>query len=307
MANLLLLLPLLVCGCAGLQPLSQVSTTQAPGQAPQVSSTPLGSGPPVRGPEAVNAGLTLASLLFALQDQPELLRGDMQGMMSDLEMLKSGPYQTEFSTAPMTALPEPSPYSVSRPPLGLSAGVSYTRIWTRLRTSFRCAAAPSLEWDDDPKAAGRGGEASVLLFGRPHEKVSPLFGEAVLRLGFFESAETAHEGRSGALYVRERLNASALYGDTSLRVYLLEPAFLSVAGGLFYYRLNTSVDTNAPGFAYEGLSGERVFGMLGFGGGLRTPWKAPLKILLEGMVFLTTDKALESAVGRLTASLAYYF
>lgn len=301
-------LALLLCGCAGLQPLSQVSTTQAPGQPPKTTSTPLGSGPVVRGPDAVGAGVTLANLLFALQDQPELLGGDMQGLMQDMEMLRSDPFQTEFSTRPLaSAPPGPSPYAAPRPPLGLSAGFSYTRIWTRLRTRFLCASAPSLEWDDDPKVTGRGGEAAVLLFGRPHEKVSPIFGEAVLRLGFFESASTAHEGRSGAVFVRERLSANALYGDTNLRVYLLEPAFLSVAAGLFYYRLNTSVDTNAAGFSYEGLSGERVFGMLGFGGGLRTPWKAPLKGLLEGTVFLTTDKALESAVLRLAASLAYYF
>lgn len=329
-AGLLGALALWLCGCAGTSTLSRTRTTQTE-SGRSVTSTalasstrsggrPAGSAPRSSGVDTIDAA---AGVLEFLLNLPELL-DDASGP-EELELPEH--WEGRASTATARALEERargdrgadlrgmlgSDDAAGRDedgglPLGLSAGYARTRIWSGLQTSFDSASLPNVNWDNSPRVGGTGLEASVLLFGRPND-YAPVFGEGVLSLGSFERAYTANATTRGSFFVREKIDAKGYWANAALRVYFKRPLFVSVLAGLFYYKLNTSVETNAPVFVYEGVSGERIFGSFGLGGGLRTPWDFPLQALLEGRVYLTTgqDPVLESAIGQALASLAFVF
>lgn len=193
-------------------------------------------------------------------------------------------------------------------PVALSAGFARTRLWTSLRTGFESPSFTDIDWVSEPKIGGNGAEGSLLLFGEDND-YSPLFGELGLHVGFFERAYVANSAQRGALFVRERVESKGLWGAGALRVYFSRPAFVSLLAGLVYYRLKTGIETNAPSFVYDGVSGDRVFGSFGLGAGLRTPWDFPLQATGEARVFMTAgqDPVLESTMAQFLANLVWRF
>lgn len=338
-----LALLLLAGGCIGTSTLSRVKTTKSADGTVTTTRTPIparsssSSSPSSSGDRTTGLDVAAGVLdfLFNLQDTSsddggdELWASDVAAYRGDKLTPPASSFRpTVRETEKHRGAPPPSDPRIhyvkkaaeeetaaareAKPdagvPIGLQAAYVRTRIWTGLRTYFNSSSIPNISWDESPKIGGSGGEASLLLWGRPTE-YAPVFGEGVLKVGYFDRSYVRNTFRNGAFYVNESIKSRGYWTTAAIRVYLKRPVFISAMAGAFYYRLKTGVDTNVPAFTYEGVTGDRVFGALGFGGGLRTPWDFPLQGIFEGSMLLNTsdDTLLDSAVGQMSVGLVLAF
>ena len=75
------------------------------------------------------------------------------------------------------------------------------------------------------------------------------------------------------------------------------------------YSLNTKVETNAPVYLYEGLTGSRTVMIYGIGGQFEVPWRYAVKPYVQGRYWWTAGAGdpQENGVGQLSAGLTWRF
>ena len=188
---------------------------------------------------------------------------------------------------------------------GLEGGADAVMIFSHLRTTFRAPASSDLDWDDTIVPSGTGFHASLAVGPASDEFLFALSG------GGFASSRESHSGRANGVFARETLDTHCAWASVEARYYppALDFTFLKAALGTFVYSVDSHLETNAPSFEYDGLSGTRAMGALGLGTGLKTPWDFPLQASVEGTWWLADKQSppIESGVGQISASLLLRF
>lgn len=288
-----------LCGCmgtlVGVSSLNQVTTTRTADGRTTVQKTPI---QPAAGESRESLDKTAGVFEYLFNsDLPETLTGQPELLVQSADLT--------------TEAVQGGGERRARVPLSVAASYARTRVWSGLHTSFKSASLPSIDWKNSPKIGGEGFEGSLLFYGVPRgKKDEPIYGEGAVNYGAFSGRYTANRFESGGIFVAERVRTRGGWLDAALRVYLKRPVFLSLSAGLFYYSVHTAVDTNAPAYTYSGLEGGLLFGTLGLGAGLRTPWDFPLQAFVEGTVRFTAghdDSPLNTIVGQLKSGLALKF
>ncbi len=186
--------------------------------------------------------------------------------------------------------------------VGIEASAVSTQLWHAFTTEFQSSSFNNLNWNPEPDISGTGAEAQVLL--GVEDRLALMLGGG----GFRSDRQTnAHE--EGNFYVHENTRTNMFWLDAGARIKPVDWFYFQALAGLFVFDLKTSVNTNAPTYTYDGLSGTRVFPALGVGGGLETPWRYPLRIFGGARFWVPIGRGsfYESAAGQLNAGLLYRF
>jgi len=185
---------------------------------------------------------------------------------------------------------------------GFEAGVTNTRLWHSFTTDFNSASFSNIKWNPNPRISGIGGDVNI-YFAEDKAVVLSLGG------GGFHNEITTNSQAQGSFFAREQTTTDAFWMDAGIRSKPSRWVYLQGLLGLFVYEIRTEIQTNAPAYSYEGLSGNRVFGAAGVGGGLETPWDFPVHLFTGVRIWLplSDDAFYESAVGQLSGGLLFRF
>jgi hypothetical protein len=176
-------------------------------------------------------------------------------------------------------------------------------IVTHLITSFQSPAAPGLSWSQTLDPGGTGFHGSILWSPETDDTYFGLSG------GYFASAAQSRRSDAGGFYSRETMDVRGGWGALVLKHYVKDWAFAKVSLGSFIYNVQTHIETNAPNFTYDGVSGTRGIAAVGLGLGFETPWDFPLHVGVEGAWWFShnQDPPVEAGVGQLGANLLFRF
>ena len=187
----------------------------------------------------------------------------------------------------------------------LEAGYVLTRLWSSFSTDFKSPSFNNIKWDSDAKVSGEGGELNLLLANKSDER-SYAF---LLGLGFMSNLRVTNAIEQNGFYAREKTKSFATWGNAGFQVHPLSWAYVQILVGYFVYGLETQIETNAPIYTYDGLSGLRGFGTFGIGGGLETPWDFPLRLFTGTRILIPLGEGAfyEHLVGQVNGGLRYRF
>lgn len=190
---------------------------------------------------------------------------------------------------------------------GFEGGPAFIWLRTTLTTSFKTPNAPGVAWDDPINPAVLGGHGSLLL----EDDVNDHGGIAIgLEVASFNQHHWAHrQSSANGIYANERVDVQGSFTALWMRIYPAEWLFVSGTLGLAHYTVNTRVETNAPSFEYDGVSGDRDVGLAGLGAGLSTPLRYHLAATVDGRWIFggSGSSRIENGAAVVTANLKYRF
>lgn len=190
---------------------------------------------------------------------------------------------------------------------GLSFGLSGVRLWTELKTDFNSASISNSTWNSNPKLMGHGGSLRY-----QHRPIDSDFG-LIVSGGLFQGDQQTNSAEQGGVFVKEKTEIKGGWLEIGGQYYPFDFLQLDISLGGFNYHARSSIETNAPTFVYHGFSGDRTIAAIGFGGGLETPWRYPVRMFLDSQFYLpynpfnSDEQLLESVIGRVGGGLLYRF
>jgi hypothetical protein len=228
----------------------------------------------------------------------------------NVENLNSASVLVEIEPRPDAITVENSPSSrvTDKSPatdkISKSAGFDINIIRTGLilpfTTNFQSSSFKNLKWNSETEADGPGYEANV------HFSQDQRF-DLTAGGGVFKSRTRTNSWEENGIYVIETTRAESYWVHGAV---IFKPnSWVYAEGllGLFYYKLKTDAVTNAPVFAYDGLSGNDIFGAYGIGGGIKSPWKGRLQLFSGIRFWFPMSRYFDYYAVQVNAGFSYSF
>jgi hypothetical protein len=177
--------------------------------------------------------------------------------------------------------------------IGSGLGHSYT-------TNFNSSSFKNLKWNPDADETGTGLEANMyLLHNYPYA--------LTIGAGGFKNNIKTNSHNENNYYVHETIKAENYWIDTGIKYNLYSWLYLQGKAGLFYNTLKSEINTNAPVYTYDGLSGHDLFWAAGLGAGLESPWKGRLHLFAGCRFWCSLGEGPGYVIGQVNAGISYKF
>jgi len=183
---------------------------------------------------------------------------------------------------------------------GFEANIVRTEIVHPYTTHFKSSSFSDSSWDSKPEVTGTGYEYDVYIY--QDKKTNMLAGG-----GAFKSRLKRNSKEENGIYVDEITRTEGYWIYASGKHNPYSWLYVQASIGLFYYKLKTDINTNAPVYTYDGLSGRDLLGLWGIGGGMETPWNWPFHLFAGIRFWLPFNDYSDYGAVQVNAGISYRF